>query len=259
MQRISAIEGNYLTETAIRQLVTAVQNNLDTTNSNLNTTNSNLNTTNSNLQALRSRVQTIEQSYKTAAEITELLNANAQHHLPKGSIIDWYGTCRAANIPYGFVPCGMFGKDLTTDAQRNNEKAAWEAKYPNSINIVRTGTDGAYLQINACLGQTVPVLTDRFIVQAGHDYLLGASGGVNSVTLTKEQCALPSHTHPYKADYKGNLSDAESATGAIVRRKEHSSNITNATSMNYAKQDTAAQSHENRPPYFALYKLIKVI
>lgn len=194
---------------------------------------------------------------KSISTLMAELEAAKQHAVPKNTIIDWYGTCRANTVPYGFLPCGMFGNDLTTDALRDSEKAAWETRYPG-ISIARVGTNGAFLKISTFQGIEVPDLTDRFVVQAGFSYAKAETGGAAAVTLAKEQCALPEHTHNYTASYSGTISDTGTTGGTIVRREGNNS-VTNATAMSPASQNTAEQAHENRPPFFALYKLIKVI
>lgn len=277
MQRISNIEGTYMTETAIRTLVSAVQNNLNTTNSNLTTTNSNLSTTNSNLSALTTRVQTIENNYKTAAQITELLNANAQHHLPKGSIIDWYGTADCDHIPYGFVPCGAFfrtsAQNMTTTIQAEQNK--WKARYgTNNISMqLKQGVGSTMLAIliTSCNGQTVPDLTDLFVVQAGGNYSLGDTGGRNTVQLQIDE--IPKHRHIYSTDerpqtdttYKGmgkveNQQLGSSGTGEGARLYTSYAGGQYGEDGNRKSNDYLGTSyHENRPPFYALYKLIKVI
>lgn len=262
MSRISAIEGSYMKESAIRALVQVVQTNLNTTNNNLTKTNSNLATAVSNHNLLAQRVTTIESNYKTAAQINELLSANAQHHLPKGSIIDWYGSCRAANVPYGFVPCGMFGIDLTTNQSRDTELAAWKAKY-RTISISKTGSNNMFLRITNCMGQTVPDLTDRFIVQAGCSYNLASIGGLQSVSLKPEN--IPSHKHEYtKVLTNGEGGTWLSQGNGVDKQVRRGSSYTgsgvfdNAGTIKTSVGNNGA-SHENRPPYFALYKLIKVI
>lgn len=265
MGRVSTIEGSYMTETAIRALVASSQNTLqnaiNTTNNNLNTTNSNLNTAIAQHNLLANRVTTIENNYKTAAQINTLLADNAKHHMPKGSIIDWYGTCRAANVPYGFVPCGMFGCDLSNDTQRNSELAAWQAKYgTTNINISRVGTNGAYLKITSCLGQTVPDLTDRFIVQAGHDYSLSATGGAKEVALE------PKHIASHKHGVPDTNANSDSGWGYVQVNNSGPNGSIKTYGDIYTNGGTKVTSagnngtaHENRPPYYALYKLIKVI
>ena len=270
MGRVSAIEGSYMTETAIRALVASSQNRLqnaiDTTNNNLNTTNSNLNTAIAQHNLLANRVTNIENTYKTAAQIDALLAANAQHHMPKGSIIDWYGTCRAASVPYGFVPCGMFGCDLSNDSQRESELAAWKAVYHDSITIERTGANGAYLRISQCLGQTVPNLSDKFIVQAGYSYSLGDTGGANTVRLKFKE--MPKHRHGNVATSNGSASGTSSdytnnysswAGGSDDNRYGTNGHSGGTIDQRGDEATNAGTAHENRPPYYALYKLIKVI
>ena len=270
MQRISNIEGTYMTENAIRTLVQTLQDSL--------------NTTNGGLSSLTTRVQTIENNYRTAAQITELLNANAQHHIPKGSVIDWYGDATCDNIPYGFVPCGCFfagpASQFAADGAGALEMAKWRTAYPAAITIrsVNTGTAFCIL-ITQCNGQTVPDLTDRFIVQAGSKYALGDTGGQNQVTLTQDQ--MPEHTHLLGTlNSKGafrviDQEDGIQTLGAFTVRDRQNSAISGGGASDKWKATIdydwragttgmlsttgMGNQHENRPPYFALYKLIKVI
>jgi len=271
MQRISTIEDNYLTETAIRALVQSMQTEIDTTGN--------------NLSSLINRVATIENNYRTAAQINELLAANAQHHLPKGSIIDWYGTADFNHIPYGYVPCGCFfagsASQFSPDGAGTQEIAKWKSRYSN-IQIATLAINGGSkigIRIYSCNSQTVPDLTDRFIVQAGGNYSLGNTGGDNEITLTTQQ--MPQHIHGrgtwnsqggFKVvDLAGGLTKA----GAFTEKNRESTNIRASGSddnwrvtveYDWAKGLSGSlgtaggsQPHENRPPYFALYKLIKVI
>ena len=205
---------------------------------------------------------------KSIATLMSELDEAKQHHMPKGSVIDWYGECLAANVPYGYVPCGWFGRGLT-GSQLQSELEAWRAKYPDKITIVRTNTNGSRLSISACNGQTVPDLKDRFIVQAGHSYSLGNTGGETYHTLTVEE--MPSHNHDmvsYNDDYNGSGSGENGDTGnnkpwlyGLSHDSVSSSNYETheKTHSNLIKSEGSGVSHENRPPYYALYKLIKVI
>lgn len=190
---------------------------------------------------------------KNILTLMDELKEAKKHHMPKGSIIDWYGECKAANIPYGFVPCGWFGVGMTS-GEITSELTAWQTKYgASNITITRTYTSGMRLVISSCNGQTVPDLTDRFIVQAGHSYDLGDTGGENKHKLLSSESGMPAHEHsvtiPYKSAHfdKGGSDDHDSIDGTTT---------VNTTGGN-AKD--ANSSHENRPPYYALYKLIKVI
>ena len=182
---------------------------------------------------------------------------------PKDEIV-----CRCANIPYGFVPCGWFGQDLQS-GQIDSELAAWKAKYPNNISIVRVYSSGSRLYISACNGQTVPNLTDRFIVQAGHSYALGDTGGETKHKLTIAE--MPSHKHnfiSYNDDYNssGNGGSGDNGNNSpwLYGLSHDSCTSTNYTQdkkvhENLIESNGGDTSHENRPPYYALYKLIKVI
>ena len=177
----------------------------------------------------------------------------AQHDLPKGSIIDWYGTCKCSSIPYGYVPCGRFFTGSYSDSgKRDAEIAQWKARY-QSITITNGNTSNGStfsILITQCNGQTVPDLTDRFIVQAGGEYALGDIGGEPEHKLTIEE--MPSHSHVVTAYVSGNK--GWDKFGIVSDRNE-------TTPKTYTPLSNTGGnlSHENRPPYYALYKLIKVI
>ena len=125
-----------------------------------------------------------------------------------------------------------------------------------------------------------PDLRERFIVGAGGTYTAGNTGGVNTVTLTEAQCALPNHSHSINhghgitdpghthdidldnslggggiddsgnGDPEGNDVTASATTGITV------ADFTgNSGSANIA---TASSAHENRPPYYALAFIMKL-
>jgi len=124
-------------------------------------------------------------------------------------------------------------------------------------------------------------LKDRFIVGAGGSYAVGATGGSNSVTLTTYQ--MPSHSHilkscstagkhwhyvyndsgAHKCDSSNNFWCAGDKTSSINVPPESSSDDTSSkfghTDWDGAHTHTielnstgSDQSHENRPPYYAL-------
>lgn len=208
---------------------------------------------------------------KNILTLMDELKEAKKHHMPKGSIIDWYGECKAANIPYGFVPCGWFGVGLTLN-EIASELTAWQTKYgANNITIARTYSDGRRLVISSCNGQTVPLLTDKFIVQAGHSYSLGDTGGEDKHKLLIGE--IPAHRHIYSTDERPE-SDTTYAGMGPVERQNYGSDGTGAGSRLYTSyaggqggqngkvgslSSLEATPHENRPPYYALYKLIKVI
>jgi hypothetical protein len=98
-----------------------------------------------------------------------------------------------------------------------------------------------------CNGQNgTPNLQDRFIVGAGSSYGVGNTGGNSSVTLTLNQ--IPAHTHTW------DRQDAQNDVG--YRPWPASNNDCKVTTVNTGSAG-GGQSHENRPPYYALAYIMK--
>ncbi len=97
-------------------------------------------------------------------------------------------------------------------------------------------------------GHVTPDLRDRFLVGAGSDYSVGATGGEKRVTLTEGQ--MPKHHHAYssRTDDHGYLAAEHDNQGYWKGRKENSD-------TNWAGND---ESHENRPPFYALCYVMRV-
>lgn len=285
MQRISAIEDNYLTETAIRALVQSMQTEIDTTGN--------------NLSSLINRVATIENNYRTAAQINELLAANAQHHLPKGSVIDWShdGYIAYDDVPYGYIPCGkvIIGTTNSMNAiQLSDELNKWKNHYTGvritNGTIIKKNIDNiivqySYIQITEANGVDIPDLTDRFIMQAGYTIDSGKTGGDKTATLTINN--MPNHKHDvvvnsdgsahrHQLEWPANAGGGSpiSANNYIeVNSKQGSAGnecflATKTNVNNYDGKHTHTITETAKgngtpfsiiPPYFALYKLIKVI
>jgi microcystin-dependent protein len=128
---------------------------------------------------------------------------------------------------------------------------------------------------------TTPDLRNRFIVGAGSEYSVGATGGEKYHTLTVSE--LPSHYHTVDPPTTNTTTDgAHSHSYSHVWTKpqyngglEDGANTTMydedwATSTNgyhYHKVDIpefnsgstgGGQAHENRPPYYALAFIMKL-
>ena len=282
MSRINTIEGAYMSETDIRALVTATQNTLQAT----------ITATNTNLTALTTRVQTIENNYKTAAQINDLLAANAQHHLPKCSVIDWYcsGYISFDKVPTGFVPCGkvIIGKSTDFSASTlSNELNKWKNAYGNNVtsgSITKNSTQYTYLQITKANNIDVPDLTDRFVIQGGYTYDKWSHGGVDGGSVTLELKNMPSHKHDVSVNQNGsghqhrlawpaNSGGSSSLSASYYVDEQGQGSSGNETYLyTYDSSNGGKHSHgvseTNKgsgeafsvmPPYFALYKLIKVI
>ena len=227
-----------------------------------------------NMSALKSAIANLTTALNTEG------TTRAQHDVPKGTIIDWYGTCKCDQVPYGWIPCGLFFKGNSESfAQGGNagwiEMEKWKKKYSN-ITIEVATRDGSHfgLYISYCMGQSIPDLTDRFIVQAGFGYELGETGGARSISLQANQ--IPAHRHVYNVDsnaidrntYKGM---GREESGSLGQYSGEGKGTGGRAYTSYAgagcgkdgkgdaNSSEYASSHENRPPFFALYKLIKVI
>lgn len=134
-----------------------------------------------------------------------------------------------------------------------------------------------------------PNLQDRFVVGAGNNYAVGATGGADNVTLTSDQ--IPSHTHSFDGTTStdGAHDHATHGQGSInfegiynfltIKAKTFSGSAGGAnfgarstvdpdmkTSNNGDHSHTISgttgstgggASHENRPPYYALAYIMK--
>lgn len=97
-------------------------------------------------------------------------------------------------------------------------------------------------------GGTWTPIWNRFLVGAGDDYTLGATGGASTVALNVSQ--MPTHTHTISlARSEGPL--ASWTTGSAIGR--YSSDPGGTPFAMVTGQNGSSQAHENRPPYFAVY------
>ena len=127
-------------------------------------------------------------------------------------------------IGYGTVPVGGI---IMWSGSRNDIPAGW---------ALCDGTDGT------------PNLCDRFIVGAGNQYLVGATGGTNEVTLTVEQ--MPSHQHDYKF-YGADNTGGWDSDNYFYDRSAHYKDDRHLNTK-HTENTGGGQPHENRPPYYAL-------
>ena len=96
---------------------------------------------------------------------------------------------------------------------------------------------------------STPDLRDRFVVGAGSGYSVGATGGAASVTLTVNQ--IPAHTHTHtKATHPSGSGPEQNQSGGPEDR-------TNFGDTGTTGSTGGGQSHENRPPYYALCYIMK--
>lgn len=123
-----------------------------------------------------------------------------------------------------------------------------------------------------------PDLRDRFIVGAGNAYSLGSTGGEKTHILTTQE--MPSHTHSVKTDATAKAIGSfrtwkhdPQATGVFSQTQTENCNSKNGggdpgwrVDLNinkiglYMELDNAGGGgeHENRPPYYALFYIMKL-
>ena len=167
----------------------------------------------------------------TAAEfqylngVTSAIQTQLTNLMPSGAIILWSGASNA--IPTGFVLC-----------------------------------DGT---------NSTPDLRNRFVVGAGDTYAVGATGGADSVTLTTSQ--IPSHNHSatststvtdpgHSHTYSGT--GPSGGSGVSSRHAQPATETTNSAYTGISVSTSTSigntgggNSHENRPPYYALCYIMK--
>ena len=206
-----------------------------------------------NMVTLKSAIATLTTALETEA------TTRARHDLPKGAIIDWYGTIAVSSMPYGFLPCGKIV--VGSIEQVHTEQSLWSNKYHGGFEWDEGyNGNGYYYRIKKWNDYTIPDLTDRFIVQAGGEYSLGKTDGKKSITLEPKN--LPPHKHSIGIGETNQIHDH--STKGVKRVEIGVSTLTDATVYDVngdivTKENVSAISFDNRPPFFALYKLIKVI
>ena len=157
--------------------------------------------------------------FNTVAEVT--VNQPAGPGIPEGVIVMWSGATN--NIPDGFVLCN--------------------------------GSNGT------------PNLQNKFIVGAGSSYSVNATGGSNSVTLNTAQ--IPSHfhqifnasnnsgSHPNQSNINANSYVAR-GTGAVNHNEGYNMRAAGSSATRGKTSNVGSgNSHENRPPYYALAYIMK--
>ena len=122
-----------------------------------------------------------------------------------------------------------------------------------------------------CDGQNgTPDLRSRFVLGASDKYAMAVTGGVDKVTLTTNQ--IPAHAHSYQDGYfNESYSDGHSYTngmgGGVTDLKDtkllgsgDSDGNNNYLYWRWTKTSTdggKGDAHENMPPYYALYYIMR--
>ena len=188
---------------------------------------------------------------------------------PIGSVVMWCGTIN--NYPTGWAVCNG-----------GPEVGLSTITYSTLFSIIgyTFGGSGEYFKL--------PNMVDKFVAGAGNAYSVGATGGLDSVVLNDTQ--IPSHNHTlidnghthgisdpgHAHPYVGALSPAgngpeQNQAGSPDDRTDFNyprttSNATtgigvsvSTTGITKTEVFGGGQPHENRPPYFALIYLMRII
>ena len=100
-----------------------------------------------------------------------------------------------------------------------------------------------------------PNLKDRFLVGVGNNYNLGATGGEASHTLTVDE--MPSHNHNLLANTSTDSTGPLLAPWTIYNQGQVWVN-TAPNGVPLIGYSGGNVPHENRPPYFAVYYIMKI-
>lgn len=165
----------------------------------------------------------------------EILDA-AQSLVPVGTVVAYCG----AQAPTGWIIC---------DGQLLNKTAY--SKLFQVLGTVYGSSGNDYFR--------VPDLRKRFIAGAGNGYGLGTQAGADFVTLTRSQMPLHSHDIVGKAGQAAAsgvglyASNVGGGSGWQVLSTTEQGSVSGIK----AKDAGGDQQHENRPPFTALFYIIK--
>ena len=91
-----------------------------------------------------------------------------------------------------------------------------------------------------------PNLLDRFIVGAGNSYQLGATGGLTTVPLSIAEMPAHTHTTPISSGWQV---PHQGSDHTVISPDDNNPMASSSVG--------GGQAHENRPPYFGLFYIMK--
>lgn len=139
----------------------------------------------------------------------------------------------------------------------NAINAEIEALKQTTVSIENVFPVGSiYLSVNAINPGTLfhigewEQIKDTFLLSAGDTYLAGTTGGEARHTLTEEE--MPEHCHALKTDLDNDYNQS------WVAWKEYTTGWTQSplpsrSAATYTTESGESKSHNNMPPYLAVY------
>lgn len=189
--------------------------------------------------------------------------------------VDGYnGTTADLNILAGAAAAGVTSTEFGyLDGVTSSLQTQINSVIPSGVILLWSGsTSNIPTGWVLCDGQnSTPDLRDRFVVGAGSTYAVDATGGAASVTLTSDQ--MPSHNHTATStstvtdpghSHTYRLINPSGGSGSSSRYGNDATGTTSTSTTGISVSTSTTigstgggQSHENRPPYYALAYIMK--
>ena len=144
------------------------------------------------------------------------------------------------------------GSRLEKDGKINADKL--DSRTLAEIMLALYPVGAVYISANSTspaslFGGTWEQLQDRFLLAAGSTYSAGSTGGEATHTLTVNE--LPAHTHT--ATVYGISSGNYTANAARLVYKDNTTTGWISEGLSWVNSTGGSQSHNNLPPYLAVY------
>jgi microcystin-dependent protein len=242
-------------------------------------------------------VLTLAQYRKMMIKFTGTLTANVTYQLPAGVGGRWIAqnnTTGAFTITISSLGGGTSFVSTTGSSNFASDGTNCFGRFGGVASGVIAIWSGSVASIpigwiicDGTLG--TPDLRDRFVVGAGSTYAVGATGGVNTVTLTEAQTPAHTHTvagttsvdglhdhfvndpsHAHNFNVIDNFINSAGGTGGSNNRPNSvtGTSVTNISILTGGAHTHSfsgttgpiggGTSHENRPPYYALCFIAKI-
>ena len=219
-----------------------------------------------------------------------VLSYMARTIVPKKAILPFYGDISTV-LPYGWIPCGYIayvgytGASVSSFASNATYKA-YVALYGSGNIAFKAESVGnyTYLRIDRCLTINIPNIAGKFLVggvptqgvaPSGWDLewlpKFEETGGEVKHTLSEGE--MPQHSHggytnggstdgSHKHNIPVYVSDTiidHSSSGHNQVRQGTGTTSTDGAHKHKIEADGGGYPHENRPPYHAVYYIMRVV